>query len=175
MSSRTRIDRISFADDFVSGSLTDLQHRYQSGERPVDYVVYQAIAMRSADRLEVFKWLLSTDFRAPPESFWLFVAGSTMSVEFAKAALQVRPHLQVDPIEYQALRCADKSLLGFFVSRTGWKLEYLEQIDRLLNRAEFDIERVKWSDMRAWFLEKSGYTENSYNRWRSGLPYEKLM
>jgi len=176
MSSRTPIERYRFAGDFGSENLHDLKRRYEAGERPDCELAYKAISSRpSRDRIEVFKWLLSTDFEAPPENFWLYVAGTIAAVEFAEAALQIRPRLRCEPIEYQAICCADKSLLEFIASRTGWKLEYLEQIDRLLTLAESDIERVKWSDLRAWFLEKSGHTEHGYNRWRSGLPCEKLV
>lgn len=171
----TNNKNVEFARDFETASLDDLKRRYEAGERPT-YSAYHSINFRETpDRLEVFTWLLNTGFGAPRGDFWMYAAGTDMAVEYANAIIKIYPNISYDSIMYYAIDSHDKALVNFAASRIGWSFEHLAKIDKhLLDRDKSDPYYVSALYLRNWFLKKSGYSEESYTRWKRKQPYEKL-
>lgn len=129
------VKEADFAKAFETDSLPDLVRRYEAGNRP-NYIAYINISRRATpDKLEVFEWLLKTDFEDPCGEFWAFVVTTTMAANYAKSAFKIRPGLKWELVVYYAIHKHDSAVA------TGKHLE-AEEKQWLMEQVEDSISDI---------------------------------
>ncbi len=159
----------AFSQAFRDTPLVELKARYAAGERPHVYA-YCGIPCRSShgfdDDIETLSWLLSTDFEDPTGEFWLFAAGTPNASQYVKIAMNVRPHLNFNPIAANAITNLDMAMLEAVAEVSGWKNDYILTLERLPFAQKESPVHDRWLRMRTKLLANRGHTEGTYLRWK---------
>lgn len=153
----------AFSRAFARAPLDELKLRFSNGE-PLHHYAYCSIPHRPKagldDELEVYKWLLSTNFDQPTGDFWLFVAGMPNSVDYAKATLAVYPKYSIELIMIHALDHFDQPLVEFAAKHIELNKGHILYVE------DHTPAGTARNSFRAWLLKKTNNTEGSYLRWK---------